>query len=313
MSNKKLLVLFGATGNQGGSTAHFVLDDPTLAKQYAVRAITRDINNSKAQELQKKGAELVAADLDEPSTLPAALRGAHSVFLLTNTQYGGNSREIETRQAKAALGEALKQGVEYVIWSSMSHPYKISGGNLAQVEHFDDKAEIEEYIRGLPIKSAFYAPGSFMQNSSTHMKPRPSPANDGTHILGNLCSSATRIPLIDITDSGKWIGAILAEPDKYEGKFFAAAERLYSFEEIAQVMSKVSGKTVIHQQFPDEVFKSFVPESPLKEALCEMWLFIRDYGYYGTNMERDVEWASQQAKGRLTSLEEYLTKSGWTL
>jgi uncharacterized protein YbjT (DUF2867 family) len=38
----KLLVFFGATGNQGGSVVNFVLNDPTLSKEYKIRAVTRD-------------------------------------------------------------------------------------------------------------------------------------------------------------------------------------------------------------------------------------------------------------------------------
>ena len=104
---------------------------------------------------------------------------------------------------------------------------KISGGKLTTVEHFDTKAEIEEYIRGLPVKSAFFAPGNFMQNFQTDMMmPRPSPAKGGTFVLADVYRDNTVIPLVDITDTGKFIGAILGNPEKYEGKFFAGVGEL---------------------------------------------------------------------------------------
>jgi uncharacterized protein YbjT (DUF2867 family) len=312
MSTKSLLVVFGATGNQGGSIAHFVLDDPELSKRYAVRAITRDTNNPKAQALAEKGAELVQADLGDESSLPAALKGANFVFAITTTQYQGNSKPIETAQAKALCSEALKQGAGYIIWSSMSHPFKISNGKLAQVEHFDVKAEIETYIRSLPIKSSFYAPGSFMQNFYTSLAPRPSWSGDGTYVLASLCNADTLLPMIDITDTGKFVGAILAEPDKYEGKFFAAAEGLYSYTQMAEALSKATGKEVKFQKVDDETFKTFLPEG-LREQLCEMMVHCRDYGYYGENMKEDVKWASEQAKGHLTTLEEFLTRENFKL
>ncbi|KAF2469013.1 NAD(P)-binding protein [Lindgomyces ingoldianus] len=305
--SKKLLAVFGATGNQGGSVANFVLNDPQLSEEYAVRAITRDASNPRAEALKSKGVEIVEADLSNPSSLKSALKDAHTVYALTNTQYSGNTKEIETTQAKALCDEALNQGVKYLIWSSMSHPRKISGGNLSHIDHFDVKAEIEQHIRSLPIKSAFFAPGSFMQNFSHTMKPRPSPAGDGTYVIANLCNPSTKLPLIDITDTGKWIGAILAEPDKYEGKFLAAAQSMYSMTEIADIVSKVSGKTVKHTQLPDEVFKGFLPEG-FRQELFEMFLLFRDYGYYGEEMEGLVDWAAKQAKGHLNTLKEYLEK-----
>ncbi|KAF2852499.1 NAD(P)-binding protein [Plenodomus tracheiphilus IPT5] len=311
--SKLLFAVFGATGNQGNSAATFVLNDPELSSRYAVRAISRDTSNPKMQALKSKGAELVQADLNDASSLPAALKGVDYLFFLTTTQYQGNSREIETRQSKGVCEEALRQGVKYIIFSSMSHPFKISNGALKNVEHFDDKAEIEQYIRSLPVKSAFFAPASFMQNvQSNFMKPRPSPVGDGTFVIANILPAESRVPLIDISETGLWIGAILADPEKYNGKFFAAAEGLYSLDEMCEIMSKVTGKTVKYQRLPDEVFKGFLPEG-LREALYEMWVLNRDYGYYGKDMEEQVQWAKGQARGKITGFEEFLRREGYML
>lgn len=311
--SKSIFAVFGATGNQGNSTANFVLDDAQLSARYSVRAISRDISNPKAQALKAKGAELVQADLDDPASLPAALKGVSTVFFLTATQYDGNTRAAETQQAKAFCDAALQQGVEYIIFSSMSHPFKISNGALKHVDHFDVKAEIETQIRGLPIKSAFFAPGSFMQNFQSHFYcPRPSPANDGSYVLIDILNAQSRLPFIDISDTGKWVGAILAEPDKYEGKFFAAAEGLYTPDEACAILEKVTGKKVVHQQVPDEVFKGFLPE-PMREQLYEMWVLQREYGYYGEGMEEKVRWAREQARGEVTGLEAFFRKVGYTL
>jgi uncharacterized protein YbjT (DUF2867 family) len=208
--------------------------------------------------------------------------------------------------------EAVAQKASYIIWSSMSHPAKISNGKLTRIEHFDVKAEVEEYIRSLPVKSSFFAPGSFMQNFQNTMKPRPSPANDGTYVIANCLNPDSVLALIDITDTGKWVAAILADPEKYEGKQFCAADRLYTMTEIAESISKYTGKTVKHQHVPDEVFKGFLPEG-YKEPLYEMYLLFRDYGYYGKNMKEDVEWAKQQARGDLTTFGEWLKKENYSL
>jgi uncharacterized protein YbjT (DUF2867 family) len=310
--SKSLLAVFGATGNQGNSTANFVLSDPELSRRYAVRAVSRDTSNPKMQDLKSRGAELIQADLDDASSLPQALRGVEYLFFMTTTQYQGNSREVETRQAKDICTAALKEGVKYIIFSSMSHPFKISNGALKNVEHFDDKAEIEEYIRSLPVKSAFFAPGSFMQNFTTHSKPRPSHKGDGTYVVANILDPTTRVPLIDITDTGKWTGAMLADPERYEGKFFAAAEGLYTLPEACEIMSKATGKSITYQQLPDEMFKGFLPES-MRDPLYEMWVLNRDYGYYGQDQESLVQWAKEQAKGELTTLEEWCIREKFSV
>ena len=124
---------------------------------------------------------------------------------------------------------------------------KITDGKLKCVTQFDVKAEIEEYIRSLPIRSAFYAPGSFMQNFHTQMKPHPS--GDGTYVISNIFKPETKIPFIDIVgDTGKFIAPILEEPDKYEDKVFYAAVKLYSLEEVTRALSAVTGKIVNYKR-----------------------------------------------------------------
>jgi uncharacterized protein YbjT (DUF2867 family) len=311
---KKLLAIIGATGNQGFSTALTVLDSPHLSSLYSVRAISRDPNNPKMRDLAAKGASLARADLNDPSSLPTALKDAHTLFFMTATQYDGSTRAVETAQAKAVCAAALAAGVQYIIFSSMSHPYAISGGALANVDIFDAKAEIEAYIRSLPVQSAFVAPGSFMQNFSMQLRPRRAEATEGADewVIMNCVRGDTLVPWIDVTETGKWVGAILAEPDKYEGKFFAAAAELASFDQAAKTLSRVTGKTVKYVQVPDEVFKSFLPP-PIKESLCEMWVLNREYGYFGKDMHALVQWAKDQVDGELTGFEAFLRREEYAL
>ena len=56
----KILTVFGATGNQGGSVIRHVLEHPELSKTYKVRAVTRDVTKSSATALKDKGCEVVS-------------------------------------------------------------------------------------------------------------------------------------------------------------------------------------------------------------------------------------------------------------
>jgi uncharacterized protein YbjT (DUF2867 family) len=55
----KILTVFGATGNQGGSVVKAVLAHSELSKTYKIRAITRDVSKPAAVALKEKGAEVV--------------------------------------------------------------------------------------------------------------------------------------------------------------------------------------------------------------------------------------------------------------
>lgn len=165
---------------------------------------------------------------------------------------------------------------------------------------------MEDEQRTLPMKSAFFAPGSFMQNFATFMGPHP--AENNTYAISNFVNPDTQLPLIEIVDdTGKFVGAILAEPAKYEGKVFSAATGLYSFTEVVETMSKISGKTVTYQQIPQTVWSGFLPPV-MAGYMTDMFLWIQDYGYYGRKTGEEVKWSAEQARGKLTTLEEYLKK-----
>jgi uncharacterized protein YbjT (DUF2867 family) len=54
----KIITVFGATGNQGGSVIKHILADPTLSKEFKIRGITRDVSKPAAQALEKQGVEM---------------------------------------------------------------------------------------------------------------------------------------------------------------------------------------------------------------------------------------------------------------
>ncbi|KAI9878807.1 MAG: hypothetical protein M1830_010491 [Pleopsidium flavum] len=302
----KLLAIFGATGQQGGSIISYVLNDAELSNQYSIRAITRDPSSSSAQALKKMDVDVVKADLTDKSALHVAMKGAHTVFALTAPTFESNAKVQEVTQGKAMADVAVAERVEYIIFSTLPHASTVSGGKYTKVTSFDAKAEIQEYILTLPIRSAFFAPGSFMQNFQQIMAPRPT--GSGAYVIARHVSPHTQLPLIDtVGDTGKYVGAILAEPDKYEGKVFCAATALYSMEEIAQTISKVSGKTVTYEQIPEDPFRQGLP--PWADVLIEMMLYQQDFGYYGPQTKELVAWAAGNARGKVHTFEEYLTKN----
>ncbi|KAH8908547.1 NAD(P)-binding protein [Coniochaeta sp. PMI_546] len=301
----KILAIFGATGKQGGGLSEYVLNDPELSKEYTVRAITRDVSSEKSQQLKKKGAEVVQGDISDPASLKTALAGVHTVFIMTASAWGPDAVEVEFGQAKTAADIAVEQGVQYIIFSTHPHVKEISGGKYTKVTPFDAKAKAEAYIRTLPVKSAFYSPGSFMENFHRPGFLLKRTAPDGTVIVSRHNSPTSKFPLIAaVADTGKFVGAILAEPDKYEGKTFCAAEGLYTWEEIVAVVSKVTGVKTVYEQGPVEEYKSSLP-ARVADVFIEFFNYYEDFGYYGPETEEVVDWARDHTRGKLTTLEEY--------
>lgn len=299
----KILVVVNATGQQGGSVVDAVLGDDQLSKVYTVRGTTRDPSQASSQALAKKGVEVVKAEVDDAASLKRAFEGAHAVFANTVTVYDGHAYEHEVSHGRALADAAVAARVPYYIYSTLPNAGRISGGKLKNMGHFDGKEEVEQYIRTLPMKSAFFAPSMFMSNFGATMKPHP--VAEGKYALFNFVNPETKMPLIDTAkDTGKWIAAILCDFPKYEGKVISAATALYSFTEIVDIMSKSSGKSVSYSQLPEQAWRSFLPPT-MQDHIAEMMQFFQDYGYHGEDTEGKVAWSAEQAKGKLTTLEEY--------
>jgi len=194
--SEPLLVVVGATGTQGGSVIRTFLS----SSQWRIRGLTRNPSSASAQALAAQGVEMVQADVDKPSTLPAAFAGATAIFAVTdfwgpfralaidpdrqkqvlkhNQTINHWSYEKEAAQAKGIMDAAAKVNVlERFIWSGLSAPKKISGGKYTWVYHFDSKAEATEYLREtypeLWKRTSVIQVGFYAENHSTHPFMRP--------------------------------------------------------------------------------------------------------------------------------------------
>lgn len=295
-----ILAVFGATGQQGNSLINFVLNDPELSQKFQIRAITRSASSEKAKQLREK-VQVVEADVLNRASLETALTGAHTVFAMTVPDFGPDGFQVEYNSGKMIADVAVGKGAEYIIFSTLPSVKEISGGKYTKSTHFDAKAQVERYIRGLPIKSAFYSPGTFMSNFHNFFPPRQAP--DGTWVITNINPRTAQLPWIDIVgDTGKFVGAILAEPDKYQGETFCSATAFYSWEETAAIMSKATGKPVVYKQVSVEEYKKSLPFDAVIEAIT----YGEEFGYWGPDSKSLVAWASGNARGKLTTLEDYL-------
>ncbi|XP_049493391.1 nmrA-like family domain-containing protein 1 isoform X3 [Panthera uncia] len=177
MADKKLVVVFGATGAQGGSVARTLLEDGT----FRVRVVTRDPRQRAARKLRLQGAEVVWGDQDDEASMELALTGAHATFIVTN--YWENcSQEQEVKQGKLLADVAKRLGLRYVVYSGLENIRKLTAGRLA-AGHFDSKGEVEEYFRdiGVPMTSVRLA--CYFENLLSYFLPQKAP--DGKSYLLN--------------------------------------------------------------------------------------------------------------------------------
>ncbi|KAK4950224.1 hypothetical protein LTR10_011203 [Elasticomyces elasticus] len=272
----KIIAVFGASGNQGGSVIRALLNDATLSKEFKIRAVTRNVNKDSIVALTKEGVEAVVGDMQSSESVAQAVKGAHTVFLVTNF-WETFSADTEISQGKAVADACKNAGVKHLIFSSLINVTETSKGRLPNIAHFDGKAKVETYIREIGVPATFVMPGVFMSGYFDLIRE----GEGGSYSLAlPVDGKKAQIPLLDAAgDTGKFVRAIIQDYPASVGKQVRAAVDYYTPERLVAEFSEVLGRPASFMQIPAEMFKSFLPPPVAQEILENMFLF-EDPGYY---------------------------------
>lgn len=172
--SQKVLLITGATGQQGGAVIDSLLADPSGRSSFRILAVTRDPTSASASRLAGKSAaiSLLKGDLDD---VPALFRSASEIT--KDPIWGVFSVQVpkdvvkEEQQGKALVDEALKAGVKRFVYTSVDRGGdERSWSNETDVPHFRSKHRIELHLREQAEKAggemtwAVLRPVAFMDN-----------------------------------------------------------------------------------------------------------------------------------------------------
>lgn len=258
MSNSdKLIVVIGATGQQGGATARHL-----LAQEWRVRGLTRNPQGAAAQALAAAGAEIVSANMDDRASLDRAFEGAYGVFSVQNFWLPDVGVAGEVRQGKAVAAAARAAGVRHFVYTSVGGAERKTG-----LSHFDSKWQIEETIRSLGLPATILRPVFFMENlTSPMMGPR-----DG--VLANALKPATSLQMIAVDDIGAFAALAFARPQEFIGQALELAGDSLTMPQVAAAMTRATGQPVRFVEVPLEQVAAFSQET------ADMLAWFNDYGY----------------------------------
>ncbi|KAI0448912.1 NMRAL1 protein [Xylaria acuta] len=283
MSAKKIITVFGATGNQGGAIVKQFLNDSQLNKIWAVRGVTRDVSKDSAKKLASEGAEVVAADLNDKESLLKAVAGSDTVFAVTN-YWEKLDMALEEQQGRNIADASKEAGVKHLIWSSLLDITKLSNGKLPHVYHFDSKAHVEEYIRSIGVPATFFMPGLYMPNIPGGMLSK----QGENWVLSLPIAPTSLIPLYNPADTGKYVKGIVNNKEALLGKRFTGATEYLTAQGVVDTFKKVfpeAGQTAGYFETPKDTFYGFMKSTGLPEfavdELYENMVLMQDFGYYG--------------------------------
>ena len=249
MTDKKVIAVVGATGSQGGGLARAILND--RGGEFAARALTRDPGSEKAAALRLKGAEVVAADLDDVESLKKAFEGAYGAYCVT-FYWAHMAPEKELAHAKAMAEAAKHADVRHVIWSTLEDTRKwipLSDKRMPtlmgryKVPHFDAKGEADQIFRDLSLPVTFLLTSFYWDNLINFgMGPKKNP--DGSVVFA-LPMEDKKLPGIAAEDIGGCAYGIFKRGREFIGKTVGIAGEHLTGEQMAASLSRCVSKTGI--------------------------------------------------------------------
>ncbi|CAH3027862.1 unnamed protein product [Porites evermanni] len=232
----KVITVFGATGGQGGGVVSALLKAiNSERKDYAVRAITRNPDGAKGQELKSKGCEVVKCDLDDKESVEKAIRGSYGVFLVTN-YWEHFSKEKEIEQGKRVIDVCEALGVKHLIYSGLEHVKKVIG---IECEHFDSKGIVEEYLHTKKpeekLNFTIVRFSAYFNNFAGFFKPRR--MNKNTFIF-DIPMEGAPMDGVEVKQGGECVYGILEEPDSYRYKTIGLSTDKFTMEQYCEELTK---------------------------------------------------------------------------
>ncbi|KAF4465448.1 hypothetical protein FALBO_7713 [Fusarium albosuccineum] len=279
MSSEKLIVVLGATGNQGGSVVDAFVTEPG----WAVRGITRNRNSVKAKALEHRGAEVAEADMDKPATLVSAFQDAHVIFAVSDFwgMYGDPAN-----QDKPAPSQSLGA------WVAEKEIKQL----CSIIDAAAEVPTLERFIFSSLSNATKWSKGKYTQNSTGVVQ-----------FFGNL-DPDLKLPFIAAEeDSGPLVKALVKD---VPGRSLITYREWLTFRELAQAFTQATGVKAEVVQLPKGEFVSPLPKE-LKSILEENWAYWNEYGYEARDDPTVTHPRDLKFPPELDSVINYLRKQDW--
>lgn len=226
-----MILVTGATGNLGKATIDSLLNRGIAATD--ITALVRD--ETKAADFKSKGVQVKLGDYENPESLKNAFQGVDKLLLVSSSS--DISRRFE--QHKKAINAAKETGVSHIIYTSFDMK------DLQQStipENVQYHAYTADYLKQIAV------PYTLMDNT---LYADLIPILSGKDILNNgisIPAGEGKTPFLPIAEMAETLAVVLTTPGHENKEYIIAAETAYSFAEIADLLSDITGKTVAYDQ-----------------------------------------------------------------
>jgi uncharacterized protein YbjT (DUF2867 family) len=240
VSQSKLVLVTGATGQQGGAVVGAL-----LARGHRVRALTRNPDSPAAHRVSARGVEIALGHFTDLESLVSAARGTDAVYAMSTPYEQG--AEQETTQDIAIADAAQAAGVGHLVYSSVASANRATG-----ISHFDGKYAIERHIQASGVPHTVVAPVFFMENL---LQPWTL-AGLRQGKLALALPAGRPLQQVAVADIGAFVAAVIERGAAVFGRRFDIAGDELTGDEAAAILSGVTGREVRYEGFPPAVLRA---------------------------------------------------------
>ena len=226
-----MILVTGATGNLGKATINSLISKGISANNIA--ALVRD--ESKSLAFKSKGIQVRIGDYEDFDSLTNAFQGVDKLLLISS------SSDITKRfeQHQNVINAAKEVGVNHIAYTSFDMKDLRQSIMAGDVQYH---ADTSDYLKQIAL------PYTLLNNT---LYADLVPIISGNNIMDNGISIPAgngKTPFLPITEMAEAIAVVLTTSGHENKEYIIAAEKAFSFREIADFISEITGTTVVYSQ-----------------------------------------------------------------
>lgn len=251
-----MILVTAATGHLGKGVIDFLLK---TVPAHQIAALVRDL--AKAEELTAKGIAIRKGDYFDATSLVKAFKGIDTLLLISS-----GSMEDRVGQHVNAINAAKEAGVKHLIYTSAlktSFQTKFIPG----VDHI----RTEEYLKSSGISYTIFR-NTFYAEVVPMLVGNALETGQWFYPAGE--AKANFVLRADIAEA---LANVLMAPEKHLNQTYEITSgKSYSFAELAEQLSDVTGKTITYTAISTESFKAGLVQAGVPEAFIPMIVSISE-------------------------------------
>lgn len=243
-----MILVTGATGNLGRATINALLNNGI--KPQDISALVRD--EAKGADFKLKGIQVKLGNYDDVESLKRAFQGVNKLLLVSS------SSDIVHRydQHKNVIDAATTTGISHIVYTSFDMKDLRESTMAGDVQYH---ALTTDYLKQVAI------PYTSMNNT---LYADMVPMIGGKDILKNgisIPAGLGKVPFLPITELAETLAIVLTTPGHTNKEYVIAAENAFSFAEIAEMMSEITGTRIPYNQIEVSSYVSQLVQQGVSE------------------------------------------------